>query len=85
MIRFRPILMTTLAAIMGAIPIAIGFGGTIAHGREPLGMVIVGGLAFSQFTTLFITPVSFILIERLDRFIKSKTTIFTNKEIETEE
>ena len=85
MIRFRPILMTTLAAIMGAIPIAIGFGGTIAQGREPLGMVIVGGLAFSQFTTLFITPVSFILIERLDRFIKSKTTIFTNKEIETEE
>ena len=60
--RFRPILMTTLAAIMGAIPIAIGFGADGAS-RRPLGMVIVGGLVLSQFITLYITPVIYLYFE----------------------
>ncbi len=66
MIRFRPIMMTTLAAIMGALPIAIGFGSS-ASSRRPLGLVVVGGLMFSQLLTLFLTPVVFICLERLRR------------------
>ena len=78
--RFRPILMTTLAAVMGALPIALGFGGTIAKGREPLGIVIVGGLVFSQITTLFITPVAFLMIQKLGHWVRSKTSLFDEKE-----
>src|SRR5207248_11040610 len=60
--RFRPIMMTTLAALMGAIPLALGFGQD-ASSRRPLGLVIVGGLIFSQMVTLFITPVIYLLLE----------------------
>ena len=63
--RFRPIMMTTLAALMGALPIALGYGADGAS-RRPLGLVIVGGLIVSQFITLYITPV-FISISKSSR------------------
>src|SRR5258708_36219192 len=60
--RFRPILMTTLAAVMGALPVALGFGADGAS-RRPLGLVIVGGLVVSQFINLFVTPVIYLYLE----------------------
>jgi HAE1 family hydrophobic/amphiphilic exporter-1 len=84
MIRFRPILMTTLAATMGAIPVAIGFGGTEAKGRAPLGQVIVGGLIFSQIVTLFITPVVFVLVCKMQDYFTSRFEIFKKKKEEEE-
>ncbi len=60
--RFRPIMMTTLSALMGALPLAIGFGSD-ASSRRPLGLVIVGGLIISQMVTLFLTPVIYLWLE----------------------
>ncbi len=60
--RFRPIMMTTLAALMGAVPLALGVGSD-ASSRRPLGLVIVGGLIFSQMITLFVTPVIYLWLE----------------------
>jgi HAE1 family hydrophobic/amphiphilic exporter-1 len=62
LIRFRPIMMTTMAAIMGTLPIAIGFGAG-ADSRRPLGLAVVGGLIFSQLITLYLTPVIYIYLE----------------------
>ena len=73
--RFRPIIMTTLAAMMGALPIALGFGADGAS-RRPLGLVIVGGLIISQFITLYITPVIYLYLEEFQERVLDKTSFF---------
>jgi HAE1 family hydrophobic/amphiphilic exporter-1 len=70
-IRFRPIIMTTIAAIMGALPIALGLGAG-GESRRPLGLVVVGGLIFSQLITLFLTPVVFLYFDKLQQWLEAK-------------
>jgi len=69
-IRFRPIMMTTMAAIMATLPIALGFGAG-SESRRPLGLCVVGGLLFSQLVTLYVTPVFYIYLDRLQEKLGS--------------
>ncbi|MFL6258282.1 MAG: efflux RND transporter permease subunit [Thermoanaerobaculia bacterium] len=73
--RFRPILMTTLAAVFGALPIALGYGADGAS-RQPLGLVIVGGLLVSQLLTLYVTPVIYLYLEELQRKVLNRSSFF---------
>jgi HAE1 family hydrophobic/amphiphilic exporter-1 len=70
-LRFRPIMMTTFAAIFGTLPIALGTGAG-AELRQPLGVAVVGGLCVSQLLTLYITPVIYLYLDRFDRMIKRR-------------
>jgi hydrophobic/amphiphilic exporter-1 (mainly G- bacteria), HAE1 family len=76
--RFRPIMMTTLAALMGAVPLALGFGQD-ASSRRPLGLVIVGGLIFSQLVTLFVTPVIYLWLEWFQEHVLDKVPFLRSK------
>ncbi|HET9618360.1 MAG TPA: efflux RND transporter permease subunit [Pseudolabrys sp.] len=70
-LRFRPIMMTTFAAIFGTLPIALGTGAG-AELRQPLGVAVVGGLCLSQLLTLYITPVIYLYLDRFDRMLKRR-------------
>jgi HAE1 family hydrophobic/amphiphilic exporter-1 len=71
LLRFRPIMMTTFAAIFGTLPIALGTGAG-AELRQPLGIAVVGGLCVSQLLTLYITPVVYLYLDRIDRMLKRR-------------
>ena len=70
-VRFRPIMMTTMAALFGTLPIALGLGAG-GESRQPLGVAVVGGLFFSQFLTMYITPVFYIYIDNLNTWLMKR-------------
>ena len=82
-LRFRPILMTTLAAMLGALPLLVG-NGTGSELRRPLGLVIIGGLMFSQILTLFTTPVIYLMFDRLSQRFTGKPQAANNEAANSE-
>ena len=70
-VRFRPIMMTSMSALMGTLPIALGFGAG-AESRRPLGLAVVGGLLFSQMITLYVTPVFYVYMDHLAEWLKRR-------------
>jgi HAE1 family hydrophobic/amphiphilic exporter-1 len=74
LIRFRPIMMTTMAALFGAVPIALGYGAG-GEARQPLGLVVVGGLIFSQLVTLYLTPVVYTYMAQFQTWIKGRSAV----------
>src|SRR5262249_19250789 len=74
LVRFRPIMMTTMAALMGTLPIALGWGAG-AEARRPLGLSVVGGLLVSQTLTLYVTPVFYIYMENLQDWLARRKTV----------
>jgi HAE1 family hydrophobic/amphiphilic exporter-1 len=76
--RFRPIIMTTLAAVFGAMPIALGLGAD-GSSRRPLGLVVVGGLVVSQFITLYVTPVIYLYLEGFQERVLNRISFFRRK------
>jgi HAE1 family hydrophobic/amphiphilic exporter-1 len=79
LIRFRPIMMTTMAAMLGAVPIAVGYGAG-GEARQPLGLVVVGGLLFSQLVTLYLTPVVFIYMEQFQSWVKNRRSAVASQQ-----
>jgi HAE1 family hydrophobic/amphiphilic exporter-1 len=73
--RFRPIMMTTMAALLGALPIALGYGADGAS-RRPLGLVVIGGLIVSQFVTLFVTPAIYLYLEEFQEKVLNRFSFF---------
>jgi HAE1 family hydrophobic/amphiphilic exporter-1 len=69
LIRFRPIMMTTMSALMATLPIALGLGAG-AESRRPLGMAVVGGLIFSQIVTLYISPVIYVYLDAFQKWVR---------------
>jgi HAE1 family hydrophobic/amphiphilic exporter-1 len=73
-VRFRPIMMTTMAALMGTLPIALGFGAG-SEARRPLGLAVVGGLLVSQTLTLFVTPIFYIYLEHVQEWLAGRRVV----------
>jgi HAE1 family hydrophobic/amphiphilic exporter-1 len=81
LLRFRPIMMTTVAALFGTMPIALGYGEG-ADARQPLGLAVVGGLVVSQFLTLYITPVIYLYLDRFQEWLqRSKAPVPMEREV----
>ena len=85
LVRFRPIMMTTTAALMGTLPIALGMGAG-SESRRPLGVAVLGGLVFSQLITLYITSVIYTYLESVQHWVRTRfhTGRITAQEVERE-